>query len=244
MTRDRAARQPIGSPSAAAGQEPGLSPVSAWLTGLQFDWSGVTHGMRQRQVAKHETLFLEGQSADTVYVVEQGRIRLSAFSYDGKERHLMIIGPNGLVGDCGLFSSDRYLVSAVAAAETTVSTVPMSNMLQAVKQQPQLLHQCHQLSNMRFRVMLRHLALHGSNSARRRVCHHLEDLLGSYGVEHPDGMAISLTFTQHEMGCICGLSRVSVSQIICQLEREQILARDGRLVVIRDAKRLAQMSRA
>jgi CRP-like cAMP-binding protein len=53
---------------------------------------------------------------------------------------------------------------------------------------------------------------------------------------------ISIAFTQQEMGSICGLSRVSVSQIFSQLEREQVIARSGRLVVILDQARLEVLS--
>ena len=99
------------------------------------------------------------------------------------------------------------------------------------------------LSSMRFRILLRHVAAQGSNSSRRRVCLHLLDLVGSYGAPHEHGTAISISFTQQEMGSICGLSRVSVSQIFTQLERQQVITRAGRLVVVVDAAQLELLSR-
>ena len=45
------------------------------------------------------------------------------------------------------------------------------------------------------------------------------------------------------MGSICGLSRVSVSQIFTQLERQQVITRAGRLVVVVDAAQLELLSR-
>lgn len=96
---------------------------------------------------------------------------------------------------------------------------------------------------MRFQIMLQHLALQGANSARRRVCHHLLGLMNSYGAPHDDGTVISIAFTQQEMGNICGLSRVSVSNIFTRLEREKVIARAGRLIVIRDAPQLVTQSR-
>jgi len=65
----------------------------------------------------------------------------------------------------------------------------------------------------------------------------------SYGAPHHQGTVISISFTQQEMGSICGLSRVSVSNIFTQLEREQVIARAARLVVIVDAARLEVLSR-
>ena len=217
--------------------------VSAWLTDLHFDWDAATRGTRTRRFAKDETLFLEGQAADTVYVIREGRVRLTSFGFDGKERHLMILGPNGLAGDCALRSTRKYVVSAVAASDAVVSMVPGAALLDALTRDPRMASQHQALAGMRFRIMLRHVAVQGSNSSRRRVCLHLLDLVNSYGAAHALGCVISISFTQQEMGSICGLSRVSVSHIFTQLEREQVITRAGRLVVIVDAARLDVLSR-
>ena len=234
-----------GKPPQAPGHEVGPDGmvVSAWLTNLRFSWDAVSKGTRTRRFAKDETLFLEGNAADTVYLIVEGRIRLTSYAFDGKERHLMILGPKGLVGDCGLRHTRSYVVSAVAASDAMVHALPMATLLAALGQYPELQAQQQALSSMRFRIMLRHLALQGANSSRRRVCLHLGDLLHSYGVPHAEGSAISITFTQQEMGSICGLSRVSVSHIFSQLERDQIITRAGRLVVVRDPARLELLSR-
>jgi len=229
---------PLGQPSTSGGQ-----PLSAWLTHLHFHWGSVTAGARTQHFAKEETLFLEGQVADSVYVVQQGRVRLTSFGFDGKERHLMIIGSNGLVGDCAVRSTWRYVVSAVAATDCVVSTVPTGVMVDAIARDPILAAQHQELSSIRMRIMLRHVTLQGANSSRRRVCLHLLDLLNSYGAPHPHGTVIAMSFTQQEMGSICGLSRVSVSQIFSQLEREQVIQRSGRLVVVVDTARLEELSR-
>jgi CRP/FNR family cyclic AMP-dependent transcriptional regulator len=83
-------------------------------------------------------------------------------------------------------------------------------------------------------------ATQGSNSSRRRVCLHLLDLLSSYGAPHADRSVISIAFTQQEMGNICGLSRVSVSHVFTALERDGVIGRAGRLVVVLDQDPLTQ----
>jgi CRP/FNR family transcriptional regulator, cyclic AMP receptor protein len=228
---------PTPPPSARPESDGGFT-LSAWLTNLDFNWDAVSRGSRSRHCPKDDTLFLEGQSASTVYVIVEGRVRLTSFGFDGKERHLMIMGPNGLVGDCGLLSTGNYVVSAVAASDTVVQAIPAARLLAALAQDATLMRQHQELSGRRFRIMLRHLAMQGSNSSRRRVCLHLLDLVNSYGAPHEHGSVISITFTQQEMGNICGLSRVSVSHVFTALERDAVIGRDGRLVVVLDRERL------
>ncbi|MBU3738336.1 MAG: Crp/Fnr family transcriptional regulator [Rhodoferax sp.] len=218
--------------------------VSAWLTDLKLDWSPVLGGARHRRLVKDETLFLEGEAADSVFLILEGRVRLTSFGYDGKERHLMILGRNGLVGDCALPASAHYAVSAVAATDAEVAAVPSGRLLGLLAEQPALGAQHRTLAGMRFRILLRHVAVQGANSSRRRVCLHLLDLVNSYGAPHRAGSVITITFTQQEMGSICGLSRVSVSHIFTALEREQVITRAGRLVVIVDRARLEALARS
>jgi hypothetical protein len=108
--------------------------VSAWLTHLQFEWGEITRGYRRQPVANDAPLFEEGQPAHSVYVVESGRIRLLSHSAEGRRRHLMIVGPTGLVGDCGLLQSQNHVVSAEASTDAVVCAVPVAAMLAALTQ--------------------------------------------------------------------------------------------------------------
>lgn len=223
-------------------REPAL--VSAWLTELDFCWRDATQGARRKSVVKGERLFLEGQSADAVYVIEQGRMLLTSCSPDGKERHLMIVGPSGLVGDCAWPAARQYVLSAISATDACLAVVPLAQMREALARHPHLQRQQQEMAGLRFRIMLQHLALQASNSARRRVSHHLLGLMNSYGKPQRDGVLIAMAFTQQDMADLCALSRVSVSNTLGALEREGVVARCARLVLIRDAQRLARMATA
>lgn len=216
--------------------------VSVWLTDLHYDWTEIKQRGRERLVKKEEILFLEGQPTDTVYIVESGRIRLVAYSPDGKEQHLAVIGSNGLVGDCGLFSGGHHLCSAIASCEAALFEVPGDFMIQAIQRYPTVMRQYLALMDMRFRIMLQHYALLSASSARQRVCYHLLGLMHGYSSPHRDGHIIRILFTQQEMANVCSISRVSVSNIFMSLEGEHVIARDGRNIVILDPQHLTALA--
>lgn len=226
-----------GAPQAArrlagAATQSSNERVSAWLTDLRFSWAPLLEDARALSLHKDQTLFHEGQPAQTVYVILDGRVRLSSFGIDGRERHLMILGANGLLGDCSLPTSAHYGVSALASSEVHLLALPASDFLEALQMYPELAQQHRQLSSRRFGVLLQHIQLQAHNSAGRRVCHHLLGLLHAHGAPTPHGSRITITFTQQEMGNICGLSRVSVSQVFSRLERLGVIARHQRHVLI------------
>jgi len=197
---------------------------------------------RKRRVKKDEILFLEGRPIGNIFIVENGRIRLITYSSDGKERHLAVVGSNGLVGDSGLFSGARHLCSAVASCETTIFEVPGEILIQVLQQHPILMRQYMASMDMRFRIMLQHYSLLSASSAKQRVCYHLLGLMRSYGSPHRDGHIIRIRFTQQEMANVCSISRVSVSNIFMSLEGEHVIARDGRNIVILDPQHLTALA--
>lgn len=56
----------------------------------------------QRKVKKHEFLFFEGDAADSVLYLEEGRVKISQFSYDGREAIIYIHKPGSIIGISGV----------------------------------------------------------------------------------------------------------------------------------------------
>lgn len=202
--------------------------VSAWLADLEYGWTELTEGARSVSLHSDQVLFHQGQAAETVYVVEEGRIRLSSFSLDGRERHLMILGERGLVGDCGWPDSDIYAVTALASSQARLRAIDMRRFAQALTDHPALAQQHRELSSRRLRILLQQLELQGHKTAGRRICHHLLGLMHAYGSVTAEGVRIGIGFTQQQMGNICGLSRVSVAYALSRLERQQVIVRQRR----------------
>jgi len=229
-------RPTAATPSALERRRQGaVSPfVSAWLADLNYTWGAMTEGTRTMTLKKDQVLFHQGQAAQAVYVIEEGRVRLSSFSIDGRERHLMILGSHGLIGDCGWPHSDRYTVSALASSEVRLRVVEMPRFLAALNEQPLLNQQHRELSSRRLCILLQQLELQAHNSAGRRICHHLLGLLYAYGSPVQQGLRIGISFTQQEMGNICALSRVSVAYVFSRLEKQGVIARQqSHLIVLR-----------
>jgi|GEM_PF-2030628 len=67
-----------------------------------------------------------------------------------------------------------------SAADTSVAMVPASQLIAALARHPALAAQQRALAGMRCHIMLRHVAVQGSNSGRRKVCLHLLDLTPAF----------------------------------------------------------------
>lgn len=72
----------------------------------------------RKKTIKGKNLFLQGDSADEVFLIKSGRIKLTKAFEDGTELMLDTREPGDIVGENIFFEEGRYPVSAVCLEET------------------------------------------------------------------------------------------------------------------------------
>lgn len=87
---------------------------------------------------KNETVFSQGDAADTVFYIQKGRVKVVVLSEHGKEAIVGILEP-GQFFDEGCLNGDRLRISTTTALEECVITaITKTAMLAAFHGSPQL----------------------------------------------------------------------------------------------------------
>ena len=90
----------------------------------------------RRKMIKGQTLFLQGDSADEVFLIKGGRIELTKVLEDGTELMLDIRKAGEFVGENMFFEEGRYPVSAVCLEDTLTCGFTRSQIQELVLQHP------------------------------------------------------------------------------------------------------------
>jgi CRP/FNR family transcriptional regulator len=77
-----------------------------------------------KKFRKKETLFLEGEKGQAIYLVAEGTIQLYKSSPEGKEIVIRVVPPGEIFAEVILFEQDHYPVSAVAVEKSLVYSLP------------------------------------------------------------------------------------------------------------------------
>jgi CRP-like cAMP-binding protein len=77
-----------------------------------------------RVLARRETLFMEGDTGHSMFLLAQGRIQVFKTSPDGKEVVIKILGPAEIFGETVLFERDTFPASARALTPVQVYMLP------------------------------------------------------------------------------------------------------------------------
>jgi CRP/FNR family cyclic AMP-dependent transcriptional regulator len=83
-----------------------------------------------------QPIFTQGERADAVFYIQEGRIRLNVISKQGKEATIALLGPGDFVGE-GCIASDQHLRLATATAITHCSAlrIEKSRMLRTLHEE-------------------------------------------------------------------------------------------------------------
>ncbi|SPE43931.1 Transcriptional regulator, Crp/Fnr family (fragment) [Candidatus Sulfotelmatobacter sp. SbA7] len=95
------------------------------------------HSYRAKQA-----VFSQGERADAVFYIQEGSVRLTVLSKQGKEATIALLGPGDFLGE-GCLASDQPIRLATAAAITDCSILKIEK-----KRMLRSLHEEHELSDM------------------------------------------------------------------------------------------------
>jgi CRP/FNR family transcriptional regulator, cyclic AMP receptor protein len=95
-----------------------------------------------RHYSPKQVIFSQGERADTILYIQQGRVKLSVLSKHGKEATIALLGPGDFLGE-GCIVSDHPLRMATAIAITDCSSLKIQK-----KELLRTLHAEHEFSDM------------------------------------------------------------------------------------------------
>jgi CRP-like cAMP-binding protein len=137
---------------------------------------------RIEEFRKKQTIFSQGDAADSVVYVQKGSVRLTVVNESGKEAVVAIFGVGDFFGEGGMAGQTVRMATATAMVPTTVLVIEKSEMMRA-------LHVEHSLSDRFISHMLtRNIRVEADlidqlfNSTEKRLARALL-LLARYGKE-------------------------------------------------------------
>lgn len=88
---------------------------------------------RSRQFEKGEFIFREGESSGALFVVNEGIIKLSKMSPEGKEQIVRLMFPGDFFGLPSLLRNDKHYVNAETIGKTVICLIEKKDFLQTME---------------------------------------------------------------------------------------------------------------
>jgi CRP/FNR family cyclic AMP-dependent transcriptional regulator len=108
------------------------APSSCFLAGIPL-------GKRTLNFPKNETIFFQGEPADALFYIQEGRVKLTVVSFGGKEATLSVLGAGDFFGVCCLGPQCERPNTASTLEPSRLVKIERDAMLRSLREQPQIL---------------------------------------------------------------------------------------------------------
>ena len=192
--------------------------------------------------ARHESVFVEGEPCDGLWIVVEGRLKVFRTSPRGREQVLHVEGPGATLGEVPLFDMGGYVASATTLSAARLIWVPRRELEDLCREHPEVALAI--IATMARRV--RAFAGLAGDLALRPVQARLGRLLleeaRRVGRQTPRGLELTLPGTRDEIAARIGTFREPASCALSALARQGLVTVSGRHVLVRDVRGLEEVA--
>jgi CRP/FNR family transcriptional regulator, cyclic AMP receptor protein len=199
--------------------------------------------MTTRTITRGHVVFSEGDTGDRLFIVLEGKIKISRSAPDGRENLLAVLGPGEMFGELSLFDPGPRTATATAITDCTLASLDHDDLRPVLFERPGVAVNLLRALAERLRRTNEAMADLVFSDVPGRVAKALLDLADKFGETEDDGMRVRHDLTQEELAQFVGASRETVNKALSEFANRGWLRIEGRTVVLLARDRLARRAR-
>jgi CRP/FNR family transcriptional regulator len=191
---------------------------------------------------KGATLFVEGQKPRGVFILCNGRVKLSTSSADGKTLILRVPEKGEILGLAATVSGQPYQASAEVLEPAQANFIARNDFLDFLKTHGEAALRVAQQLSENYHLAIGEMRTIGlSHSAAEKFARFLFEQI-SEGEKEEGEVRVTLTLTHEEIAQMIGSSRETVTRLFSDFKKKEILQVKGSTVIVRDIAALRKLA--
>jgi len=182
---------------------------------------------------KGDTICREGEKSDTLFIINEGKVKLSKLTKEGKEQIVHIFNSGDFFGELNLFSSnEKHNFDVYAISDVKICTLSKVDMNAIIMSNPEISLKLLEVITKRL-TQTENLAQNlATNDAEIRIASMLLEFMEDYGINTDEGLQINLPINREEMANYTGVTRETISRKLSNFEELGIISLKGNKVLI------------
>lgn len=183
----------------------------------------LVQAMTLQYVNKNSFIYREGEHANCLYWIQEGKVKISKTTEDGKVYVLNLFQDGDFFGQIDFTEGATHTFSAQALENCCIGVLNQCELEMILWQHGELAIQFMKWMGLMHRLTqskLRDLILYGKTGA---LCSTLIRLSNSFGIPSEDGVRISFKLTNSELADYIGCARESVNRMLSTLKKAGVI---------------------
>jgi len=214
-----------------------LQSVSLFWDLTEEELGYIEEKMVTRRYENGNYIFLEDSEGEQCFFVAKGSVKVTRLSKDGREVILTMLNAGDFFGEMSLLDGESRSANVIALEKTEVLTLNREDFLTVLHDYPTIAIQLVKEMAGRLRKSDRQIASLSLSDAEKRITMCIIRFADDQGVIQNGKVSIPKTPIQQDIANMAGTSRETVSRALSILEKENLIKRNGRELIILDYKK-------
>ena len=187
---------------------------------------------KTRRYAKDDVIFHADEMGDVFCVIREGKVKITMISPEGKEIILTMMGPGEFFGEMALLDDAPRSATVVALEPLEVVTIWRTDFLQILQDNFSITRKLLSELSKRVRRMSLRIESLATMDVYGRLARFFLDLAQQQGKVLDNGYVAVTRPTHQAIANMIGTSRETVSRLIHELMRQDLLLSEGKTVYL------------
>lgn len=183
---------------------------------------------------KENLILIEEEVGSSMFVILDGRVKISRISDDGREVILAILSEGDFFGEMSLLDGQTRSANVTAIEDSELLVLRREEFLQMLHDYPQIAINLLKELAQRIRKGDEHIKSLSLQDAKGRVANTLVRIAEDYGVFRKGQVEINELPLQQDLANMAGTSRETISRVIKTLIQQGYLKKERGKIIILD----------
>lgn len=187
------------------------------------------------------TLFHQGMPGSSIYVIEEGSVRVFAVGLTGQEHTFTTFGPENFFGELSVIDGKPRTASAITLEPSVVWLLSRDLFNRILDDYPSVCRTITEILAGRVRRSATHVEAIIFQDVLGRVAYEIFTLSERHGQVVEDGIQIEMPLTQSDLASIVGATRESVNKALATLRKRKLLEMEGTTLLVMEPDKLMDL---
>ncbi len=193
----------------------------------------------ERKLARGETLFIAGEEATGLYVIESGSVRAYRIGPDGREQIIHVERAPATFAEVPVFDDGKYPSNVAAEEPSIVLFITKNDVKRLCMEHPTIALAALKVLAGRLRICAELVETLSLREVGQRLARLLLEESVKNGTRSGNSITTQLSITNTQMAARVGSVREVVSRALTRLQNDGLIRIEDRKLTIPDLKRLA-----
>ena len=172
---------------------------------------------KMKKSSKREIIYFPEERSDTIYMLKEGKVKISRLSEDGKKMTMQLIGPGEIFGESAILGQEKRENIAEVVEDAVICSINRTMFQEMLTNNPKMNLSINKFIGLRIRKIQAHVEDLVFKDAKERVIAFLKRYTKTFGKKMIDGWMVRPFLTHQEIADLTATSRQTVNSILNEM---------------------------